>query len=70
MQRAPSVNAVLQETSEGRRPVFRACAQFRDAMVQQFEPVTKVEEARKQLRALRQTGRSRGLRPEVPGVAV
>ena len=26
-------------------------------MVQQFEPVTEVEEARKQLQALRQTGR-------------
>ena len=31
-------------------------AQFRDAMVQRFEPVTEVEEASKQLRALRQTG--------------
>ena len=51
------VNAVLQEISEGRRPFFRTWAQFRDAMVQRFEPVTKVEEARKQLRALRQTGR-------------
>ena len=41
------VNAVLQEISEGRRPVFRTWAQFRDAMVQRFEPVTEVEEARK-----------------------
>ena len=32
-------------------------AQFRDAMVQRFEPITAVEEAHKQLRALRQTGR-------------
>ena len=51
------VNAVLQEISEGRRPVFHTWAQFRDAMVQRFEPVTEVEEVRKQLRALRQTGR-------------
>ena len=29
-----SVNAVLQEISEGRRPVFHSWAQFRDAMVQ------------------------------------
>ena len=41
------VNAVLQDISEGCRPVFRTWAQFRDAMVQQFEPVTEVEEARK-----------------------
>ena len=54
------VNAVLQEISEGRRPIFRTWAQFRDAMVQRFEPVTEVEEARKQLRALRQTGRVAG----------
>ena len=32
------VNAVLQEISEGYRPVFRTWAQFRDAMVQRFEP--------------------------------
>ena len=32
-------------------------AQFRDAVVQRFELVTEVEEAHKQLRALRQTGR-------------
>ena len=51
------VNAVLQEISEGRRPVFRTWAQFRDAMVQRFEPVTEIEEVREQLRALRQTGR-------------
>ena len=54
------VNAVLQEISEGRRPVFRTWAQFKDAMVQRFEPVTKVEEAHKWLRALRQTGRVTG----------
>ena len=54
------VNAVLQEISEGHRLVFRTWAQFRDAMVQRFEPATEVEEARKQLRALRQTGRVAG----------
>ena len=54
------VNAVLQDISEGCRPVFRTWAQFRDAMVQRFEPVTEVEEAQKQLRALRQTGRVAG----------
>ena len=41
------VNAVLQEISKGRRPVFRTWAQFRDAMVQRFELVTEVEEVRK-----------------------
>ena len=51
------VNAVLHDISEGRRLVFCMWAQFRDAMVQRFEPVTEVEEACKQLRALRQTGR-------------
>ena len=50
------VNAVLQEISKGHRPVFCTWVQFRDAMVQWFEAVTKVEEAHKQLRALRQTG--------------
>ena len=54
------VNAVLQEISEDHRPVFCTWAQFTDAMVQRFEPVTEVEEARKQLRALRQTGRVTG----------
>ena len=41
------VNAVLQDIFEGRKPVFRMWAQFRDPMVQQFEPVIDVEEARK-----------------------
>ena len=54
------VNAVLQEISEGRILVFRTWAQFKEAMVQQFEPVTEVEEACKQLRALRETGRVAG----------
>ena len=50
------VNAVLQDISKGRRPVFDTWAQFRDAMVQRFEPVTEAKEVCKQLRALRQTG--------------
>ena len=51
------VNAALQDVAEGHRPVFHTWAQFRDAIMQQFKPVTKVEEARKQLKALRETGR-------------
>ena len=38
------VNVVLQDVVEGHRPAFRTWAQFRDMMVQRFEPVTKVEE--------------------------
>ena len=54
------VNAVLQDISEGRRPVFHTWAQFRDAMVQRFEPVMEVEEAHKQRQGLRQTSRVAG----------
>ena len=43
------VNAVMQDVAVGRRPVFRTWAQFKEAMVQRFELVTEVEEARKQL---------------------
>ena len=39
------MNAVLQDISAGRRPVFCTCAQFKEAMVQQFEPVTEAKEA-------------------------
>ena len=39
------MNAVLQDICEGRRLVFRMWAQFRDAIVQQFEPVIEIEEA-------------------------
>ena len=39
------VNAVLQDISTGRRPVFRTWAQFKEAMVQWFEPATEVKEA-------------------------
>ena len=41
------VNVVLQEISKGCRPVFHTWAQFREAMVQRFEPVIEVEEAYK-----------------------
>ena len=54
------VNAVLQDISEGRRPIFCMWVQLRDAIVQRFELVTEVEEAHKQLRALRQAGRVAG----------
>ena len=54
------VNVVLQDMSAGHRPVFRTWAQFKEAMVQRFEPVIEVEEVRKQLQALRQTGRVAG----------
>ena len=37
------VNAVLQDISAGRRPVFHTWARFKEAMVQRFEPVTEVE---------------------------
>ena len=49
------VNAVLQDVAASHKPVSHTWAQFRDAMVQRFELVTKVKEAQKQLRALRQT---------------
>ena len=41
------VNAILQDVVAGRRPVFHTWAQFTEAMVQQFEPATEVEEAQK-----------------------
>ena len=41
------VNAVVQDVSVGCKLVFCTWAQFRDAMVQRFKPVTEVEEARK-----------------------
>ena len=54
------VNAVLQDIAEGNRQIFHTWAQFKEAMIQRFEPVTETEEARKQLKALRQTGRVAG----------
>ena len=69
------VNAALQDVATGRRPVFRTWAQFKDAMVQRFEPVTEGEEVQKQLRELRQTGRVAGyvqkfqeLKYRLPGI--
>ena len=54
------VNAVLQDVAAGRRAAFLTWRQFTQAMVHRFEPVTETEEAQKQLRALRQTGRVSG----------
>ena len=50
------VNTVLQDVAKGHKPMFYTWTQFKEAMVQQFEPVTKVEEAYKELQALRQIG--------------
>ena len=50
------VNAVLQDVAASRRAAFLTWRQFTQAMIHRFEPVTETEEARKQLRALRQTG--------------
>ena len=41
------VNAVLQDALASHQIVFHTWAQFRDAMVQRFEPVAEVEEAQK-----------------------
>ena len=41
------VKAVLQVVGEGRRLAFHTWAQFKDAIVQRFEPVAKVEETEK-----------------------
>ena len=49
------VDAVLQDVAAGRRPAFATWNEFEQAMIHRFEPVTENEEARKQLRALRQT---------------
>ena len=54
------VNAVLQDVTAGRRAAFLTCRTFTQAMIQRFELVTEVEEAGKQLRALRQTDRVGG----------
>ena len=51
------VNAALVAIERGQRPPFADWADFRAALIAAFEPVTETEEARKQLRALRQTGR-------------
>ena len=41
------VNAVLQDVTAGRRAAFLTWRQFMQAMIHQFEPVTKMEEAQK-----------------------
>ena len=54
IERAASswVNAVFQDISIDRRPIFRTWYQFTDAMVQKAVPITEIEEARKQFTAL------------------
>ena len=54
------VNAVLQEVADGRRQAFRTWGQFKVAMIHRFESITETEDARRQLRALKQTGRVSG----------
>ena len=54
------VNAVLQEVANGRRQAFRTWGQFKVAMIHRFESITETEDARRQLRALKQTGRVSG----------
>ena len=49
------MNVVLQDVAIGHKPMFHMWDQFKESMVQQFELVTGIEEARKQLCALRQT---------------
>ena len=49
------VNAVLEEVATGRRPAFQTWGEFEHVMIHRFEPLTQVEEARKQLKALTQT---------------
>ena len=58
------VNAVLQDVAAGRRAAFLTWRQFMQAMIHRFEPVTEMEEAWKQVRALRQTGRVSGYIPK------
>ena len=45
------VNAVLQDVAAGHKAAFLTWCSFTQAMIHRFEPVTEVEEARKQLRA-------------------
>ena len=51
---------MLQDVATGRRAAFLTWRAFTQAMIHRFEPVTEIEEAQKQLRALRQTGRVGG----------
>lgn len=50
------VDVVLQDVVVGRRASFLMWSQFVRVMIHQFELVREVEEAQKQLRALRQIG--------------
>ena len=54
------VNAVLQEVADGRRQAFKTWGQFKVVMIHRFESITKTEDARRQLRALKQTSRVSG----------
>ena len=54
------VNATLQDVVVGRKLAFYTCAQFKEAMVQWFKLVIKVEKVQKQLQALKQTSRVAG----------
>ena len=54
------VTAVLQEVANGRRQAFRTWGQFKVAMIHRFESITETEDARRQLRTLKQTGRVGG----------
>ena len=60
MLQAPRSVPMLQDVDAGCREAFLTWENFTQAMIQQFEPIGEVEEARKQLRALRQTGRVGG----------
>ena len=51
------MNAQLAQIERGQRQRFLDWDDFHAVMIAVFEPVTEIEEARKQLRALRQTGR-------------
>ena len=51
------INATLLSIERGQRVHFIDWDDFSSAMIAQFEPVTELEEARKALRALKQTGK-------------
>ena len=51
------MNATLLSIERGQRARFIDWDDFSPAMIAQFEPVTELEEARKALRALKQTGK-------------
>ena len=51
------MNATLLSIERGQRARFIDWEDFSSAMIAQFEPVTELEEARKALRALKQTGK-------------